>query len=44
VAVEADIQSLTKDADKFADEAVKQHKLTLLSKSNAYAPCIQTKN
>jgi len=35
VAVEQDIQSLTKDADEFAVKAEKEHKLTLITKSNA---------
>ena len=35
MAVEQDIQSLTKDADEFAVKAEKEHKLTLITKSNA---------
>ena len=35
LAVETDIQSLTKDADDLADKAEKQHKVTLITKSNA---------
>ena len=35
LAVETGIQSLTKDADDLADKAEKQHKVTLITKSNA---------
>ena len=34
LAVETDIQSLTKDADDLADKAEKQHKVTLITNSN----------
>jgi len=35
VALEQDVSSLTKDADEFATKAEKEHKLTLITKSNA---------
>ena len=44
VAVETDIESLTKDADDFAEKAEKQHKVTLISKSNAMHRAVKEKN
>jgi len=44
VAVETDIESLTKDADDFAEKAEKQHKVTLISKSNAMRRAVKEKN
>lgn len=35
VAVEKDVQSLTKDADEFVVKAEKEHELTLITKSNS---------
>ena len=43
MAVQTDIESMTKDADDFADKAERQRKLTLISKSNAMRRAVKEK-